>query len=115
MGNFNKEGQIKVRESFSKRCLRKFCSETFYNGFENLIQMPKYVNSITFFYFLVRWDASAVSLPSGDAVFAQLACPCMALFLFMLRTTKLSLDKHWLDFDVPPRGLKLACRTKAPA
>jgi hypothetical protein len=38
MGNFNKEGQIKVRGSFSKRWLRKFCSETFYNGYKNLIQ-----------------------------------------------------------------------------
>jgi hypothetical protein len=26
-------------------------------------------------YFLVRWYASAVSLPSGDAIFAQSACP----------------------------------------
>jgi hypothetical protein len=43
MGNFNKEGQIKVRGSFSKRCPRKFCSEAFYNGDENLIQMPNII------------------------------------------------------------------------
>jgi hypothetical protein len=34
MENFNKEGQIKIRGSFSGRWLRKFCSETFYNGYE---------------------------------------------------------------------------------
>jgi hypothetical protein len=39
-GEFNKEGKIKDRGSFSKGWLRKFCSKTFYNGYENLIQMP---------------------------------------------------------------------------
>jgi hypothetical protein len=38
-GEFNKEGQIKVQGSFSKRRPRKFCHETFYNGYENLIQI----------------------------------------------------------------------------
>ncbi len=37
MGNFNNEGQIKVRVSFSKGSPRKFWSEMFYNGYENLI------------------------------------------------------------------------------
>jgi hypothetical protein len=44
MGNFNKEGQITVRGSFFKKVAEKvFCSETFYNSCENLIQMPKYL------------------------------------------------------------------------
>ncbi len=42
-GTFNNEGQIKVQGSFSKRWPRKlFCSETFYNIYKNLIQMPKH-------------------------------------------------------------------------
>jgi hypothetical protein len=36
---FNKEGQIKVSGSFSKRWPRRFCSETLYNGDKNLIKM----------------------------------------------------------------------------
>jgi len=44
MGNFYKEGQITVRRCFFKKVAEKvFCSETFYNGYENLIQMPKYL------------------------------------------------------------------------
>jgi hypothetical protein len=43
MGNFNKEGQIKVQGSFSKKWPRKFCSEAFYNGYKNLIQMPNII------------------------------------------------------------------------
>jgi hypothetical protein len=39
-GVFNKERQIKVPGSFSKRWPRKFCSETFYNGYKNLIKTP---------------------------------------------------------------------------
>jgi hypothetical protein len=39
-GEFNKNGQIKFRGSFLKRWLRKSCSETFCNGYENLIQTP---------------------------------------------------------------------------
>jgi hypothetical protein len=42
IGNLIKTDRLKVRGSFSKRWPLKFCSETFYNGFENLIQMPKY-------------------------------------------------------------------------
>jgi hypothetical protein len=40
MGNFNKEGQIKVRGSFFEKVAEEVCSETFYNGYENLIEMP---------------------------------------------------------------------------
>ncbi len=34
MGNFNKEGQIKIRLSFSKSWPRKFCNEMFYKGYK---------------------------------------------------------------------------------
>jgi hypothetical protein len=41
-GNLIKrDGQIKVQGIFSKSWPRKFCSETFYNSYENLLQMPK--------------------------------------------------------------------------
>jgi hypothetical protein len=30
---------------------------------------------LSFVYFMVGWHASAVSLPPGDAIFAQLLCP----------------------------------------
>jgi hypothetical protein len=39
-GEFNKDEQIKVRESFLKRRPRKFCNETFYNIYENLLPTP---------------------------------------------------------------------------
>jgi len=41
MENFNKEGQIKIRGSFSGRWLRKFCSEMFYNGYKKFITNAK--------------------------------------------------------------------------
>jgi hypothetical protein len=41
-GEFNKEGQFKVLgKLFQEEWPRKFSSETFYNGYENLKQMPK--------------------------------------------------------------------------
>jgi hypothetical protein len=42
MESFNKEGQIKVWGSFSKRWPRKFCSEMCLQPLQNLIPMPKY-------------------------------------------------------------------------
>jgi hypothetical protein len=45
MGSFNKKGQINLRGSFSERWPRKFCSETFYNSYKNLIQTPKKFNN----------------------------------------------------------------------
>jgi hypothetical protein len=43
MGNFNKGEQwTRFGEAFLERWPRKFCSETFHNGYENVIQMPKY-------------------------------------------------------------------------
>ncbi len=49
------------------------------------------------FTFLVEWHAGAVSLPSGDVIFAQLACPLNdVIFCLHLQTviTNLSLYKH---------------------
>jgi hypothetical protein len=47
---------------------------------------------------LVRWHASAVSLPLSDAILAQLACPVSDI-MFCLHSgiTNLSLYKHWID------------------
>ncbi len=44
LGNLISEWQIKVKGSFSKSWPSNFCSETFYKGYENLIQTPKYHN-----------------------------------------------------------------------
>jgi hypothetical protein len=43
MGNFNKEGQIKVWEAFQKGGMGSFAVKHFYNGYENLIQTPNFV------------------------------------------------------------------------
>jgi len=44
MGNFNKEGQVKVQGSFSKRVAEEvFAVKCFTTVYENLIQMPKYL------------------------------------------------------------------------
>ncbi len=46
MGNFNNDGQIKVRGSFFKKvAMEVFSIEIFYNGYKNLIQMPNYSHS----------------------------------------------------------------------
>jgi hypothetical protein len=34
--------RLRFREAFLKRWPMKFCSETFYNVYKNLIQTPKY-------------------------------------------------------------------------
>jgi hypothetical protein len=53
------------------------------------------VNSSALFTFLVGWYASAVSLPPGDVIFAQLVCPLDGvIFLYTLGITNLSLYKH---------------------
>ncbi len=44
-GECNKDGQIKVQESFATRWPRKFCGETFYNAYDKLIQTPNKGNS----------------------------------------------------------------------
>ncbi len=44
IGSYNNEGQIKVKGSFSKRWPRKFRSETFYNGYKNLVQTLNYIS-----------------------------------------------------------------------
>ncbi len=41
MGNFIIRDRIKFGEAFQKGGRGSFCSETFYNSFENLIQIPK--------------------------------------------------------------------------
>ncbi len=44
MGELNKAGQVlKFGEAFQKGGQGSFCSETFYNGCKNLIEMPKCV------------------------------------------------------------------------
>ncbi len=53
------------------------------------------VNSSALFTFLVGWHASAVSLPPGDVIFAQLVCPLDdIIFLYTLGITNLYLYKH---------------------
>jgi hypothetical protein len=44
-GEFNKEGQIKVRGSFSKRWPRKFCSKTFYNSLRKFNTNAKIIHA----------------------------------------------------------------------
>jgi len=40
-GEFIREGQVKNRGRFSRRVAEEVFSETFYNGYKNLMQTPK--------------------------------------------------------------------------
>ncbi len=40
MGNLIKRDRLKFEEAFPKGWPKKFCSETVYNGYKNIIQMP---------------------------------------------------------------------------
>jgi hypothetical protein len=42
LGNFIRRDRVEAWGNILERWPRKFCSETFHNGYENLIQMPKY-------------------------------------------------------------------------
>ncbi len=43
--------------------------------------IKRWVSSYSFVYFLVRWDAGAVSFPLGDVIYAQVDCPLGACII----------------------------------
>jgi hypothetical protein len=57
--------------------------------------IERWVSYSALFTFLVGWHASAVTLPQGDIILAQLACPLNnVIFLFTSGIAKLSLYKY---------------------
>jgi hypothetical protein len=62
--------------------------------------VERWVHYSALFTYLLRWHASAASLPPSDII-SQLACPLSDVMLcFHSGITNLSLYKHWVEHNV---------------